>query len=125
MKKIKDKAPGKDSAVNQASYLEIKMTEYIPNGSVNAISLKKVKANIAIMTVPADETVVWKVISFHTFIQIIKGSAEVIILNEKHQLKLGDGIVIPDNTKYSINAKEKLIVLSTTGKSGYQDVCLN
>ncbi|MEP7168518.1 MAG: hypothetical protein ABI855_04055, partial [Bacteroidota bacterium] len=41
--------------------------------------------------------------------------------NKKHQLKLGNGIIIPANKSHCFNAKEKFKMISTVIKSGYDD----
>lgn len=125
MKKIKNNQHDKAKLGKPKPYLAVQIIEYIPNAVVSERIVKKITDNITAMSVATGETVVGQAIAFNTFIQIIKGAAEVIIKNEKHQLKLGDGIIIPVNTKYSINAKEEFIMISTIAKSGYEDISVN
>jgi quercetin dioxygenase-like cupin family protein len=58
---------------------------------------------------------------FDTYIQIIDGTAELNINHKKHELKLGDGIIIPAHAKHNFSANEQFKMLSTVIKSGYED----
>ncbi len=103
----------------------VQIIEYTSNDTVSETIVKKAADNITAISVATDKKVVEKIIAFNTFIQIIEGAAEVIIKNEKHQLKLGDGIIIPAHAKHSIIAKEECKMISTIIKSGYEDISVN
>lgn len=58
---------------------------------------------------------------FDTYIQVIDGTAEIIIDEKKYQLKLGNGIVIPAHASHGFNAHEQFKMISTVIKSGYEE----
>jgi quercetin dioxygenase-like cupin family protein len=64
-------------------------------------------------------------VSFNTYIQLIKGSPEVLIPHEKKRLKPGDGFAIPPNTEYSIRAKEEVKMITTIFDSGAGEIYKN
>jgi quercetin dioxygenase-like cupin family protein len=57
---------------------------------------------------------------FDNYIQIIDGSAEVIISDKVYKLRLGEGIVIPAHAVHRFNANEQFKMISTVIKSGYE-----
>lgn len=62
-----------------------------------------------------------KLSSFDTFVQIIDGTAELIISGKRYMLKLGDGIIIPAHARHNFNTNEQFKMISTVIKSGYDD----
>lgn len=125
MKKIKNRESATAKPEQQECYLKTQIIGYIPNASVNATIDKKVNASITTVSVAADETVYGKVVAANTFIQIFTGSAEVIIFNKKHLLNLGDGLVIPPGTAYSVKANGQLKIISTIIESSSGDINAN
>jgi quercetin dioxygenase-like cupin family protein len=124
MKKNKSSQSDTTEFSKPEPHILVQVIKYIPKSVVSKTILKKVTGNITAMSVATGETIAEKTIAFDTFIQIIDGAAEVIINKKKHQLKLGDGIIIPAHTPHSITANEQFKMISTVIKSGYEDITL-
>jgi quercetin dioxygenase-like cupin family protein len=84
--------------------------------------LKKTTGCIRSMLFHKGDVLMEKVIPFDTFIFIINGKAELVNNGVATLLKAGQSIIIPAHTFSSIKALEKLNMLSTVIKSGYEDV---
>ncbi len=102
-------------------HIIVEIIEYMPNAVVSKTIIKKTSGNVTISSFAAEEELAEKKSPYDTFIQIIDGAAEVIINDKKYQLKVGDGIVVPVNAPYSINAHEKFKMISTIIKSAVDD----
>ena len=120
LKKIKNNQPDPAELGKSEPHLLVQIIKYIPKAIIKKAILKKLTGNITAMSVATGETVVEKTIPFDTFIQIIDGAAEVIIDKKVHQLKLGNGIIIPAHAKHSIIAHEQFKMISTVIKCGYE-----
>ena len=121
VKKKFDNTISKQKAVNEAEkskvHIIVEIIEYMPNAVVSKTIIKKTTGNVTITSFAADEELAEKKSPNDTYIQIIEGAAEIIISEKKYQLKTGNGIVIPANALYCINAHEKFKMISTVIKS--------
>jgi quercetin dioxygenase-like cupin family protein len=57
---------------------------------------------------------------FDTLIQIIEGTAEIVIDTVSNTLSAGEAIIIPAHSKNRINANGRFKMITTTIKSGYE-----
>lgn len=103
------------------SHVIVKVIEYIPNAVLSKTIIKKITGNITLSSFDEGEELEEKTSPFDIFIQIIDGSAEIIINEKIFKLNIGEGIVIPAHSMHSFNANEKFKMLSTVIKSGYED----
>lgn len=103
------------------AHIIVAIIEYIPNAVVSKTIIKKTTGNITVSSFDAGEELAEKTSPFDNFIQIIDGTAEVIINNRKYKLELGEGIVIPAHASHNFTANEKFKMISTIIKSGYED----
>ena len=113
---------GKNNPVSQEAekskiHIIVEIIEYMPNAVVSKTIIKKTSGNVTVASFAADEELAEKKSPHDTFIQIIDGAAEVIINEKKYQLKVGNGIIVPANAPYCINAHEKFKMISTIIKS--------
>lgn len=121
---------GKNSELNitelekGAIHIIVEIIEYLPNAVVSKTILKKSTGNITAMSFDMGEELGEKISPFDIFIQIIDGTAELIMNNKKHQLSKGTGIVIPAHVNHCFNANQQFKMISTVIKSGYEDVPL-
>jgi len=99
----------------------VEIIEYVPNSVVSKTIIKKSTGNISVTSFDTGEELAEKTSPFDTYIQIIDGSAEVIINKKIYQLKLGEGIVIPAHAPHSFNANEQFKMTSTINKSRYEE----
>lgn len=105
----------------EKSHVIVKIIEYIPNAVLSKTIIKKLTGNVTLSSFDTGEEVAEKASPFDNYIQIIDGSAEIIINYKKFKLKIGEGIVIPAHSIHSFNANEKFKMISTVIKSGYED----
>jgi quercetin dioxygenase-like cupin family protein len=103
------------------SHIIFEIIEYVPNAVVSRTIIKKSTGNITAMSFAEGEELGLKTSPFDTFIQIIDGSAELVINEKTHNLKLGEGIIIPAHAPHCFNANEQFKMISTVIKSGYED----
>lgn len=103
------------------AHIIVEIIEYIPNSVVSRTIIKKTTGNVTVSSFDAGEELAEKTSPFDTFIQIIDGSAEVVIDEKKFELILGEGIVVPAHARHCINAAKQFKMISTVIKSGYED----
>jgi len=102
-------------------HIIVAIIEYIPNAVLTKTIIKKTTGNITVTSLDAGEELTEKTSPFDTFIQIIDGTAQVVINEKKYKLRLGEGIIIPAHAAHCFNATEQFKMISTTIKSGYED----
>jgi quercetin dioxygenase-like cupin family protein len=103
------------------AHIMVEILEYVPNSVLIKTIIKKTTGNITVTAVDAGEELGEKTSPFDTFIQIIDGTAQVIINEKKYKLRLGEGIIIPAHSSHCFNANEQFKMVSTIIKSGYED----
>jgi quercetin dioxygenase-like cupin family protein len=104
------------------SFIVLEIIEYIPNSVVIKTIIKKTTGNVSVVSVDSGESMAEKVSAYDTFIQVIDGKAVVVIDQKPVTLITGQAIIIPANTRNSIQAKERFKLISTIIKSGYEDL---
>lgn len=103
------------------THIIVEIIEYVAQAVVSKTIIKKTTGNITVTSFDAGEELAEKTSPFDTYIQIIAGSAEIMISKKLYKLRLGEGIVIPAHEAHNFNANEKFKMISTTIKSGYED----
>jgi quercetin dioxygenase-like cupin family protein len=103
------------------AHIIVEIIEYVPNAVVSKTIIKKTTGNITVSSLDAGEELAEKTVPHDMFIQIIDGTAEVIINEKKYKLRLGEGIIIPANSSHCFNANEQFKMISTIIKSSYED----
>lgn len=104
------------------AHIVVALIEYIPNAVVSKTIIKKTTGNITATSFDIGEELGDKISPFDTYVQIIDGTAEVVMNDKQMQLHLGEGIIIPAHAKHSFNANEQFKMLTTVIKSGYEDL---
>jgi quercetin dioxygenase-like cupin family protein len=102
-------------------HIIVEILEYVPNSVLTKTIIKKTTGNVTVSAVDVGEELAEKTLAFDSFVQIIDGTAEVIIGGEIFRLTLGEGIIIPAHSSHRITATEQFKMLSTIIKSGYED----
>ena len=102
-------------------HIIVEILEYVPNSILMKTIIKKTTGNITVTSLDAGEELAIKTSPFDTFIQIIDGTAQVIIRDKKYNLRLGEGIIIPAHAAHCFNANEQFKMISTIIKIGYED----
>ncbi|XZF14505.1 cupin domain-containing protein [Chitinophagaceae bacterium MMS25-I14] len=103
-------------------HIIVEIIEYIPNAVVSKTIIKKTTGNVTVSSLDAGEELAEKTVSFDTYIQIIDGAAELVIIDTIYNLRRGDGIIIPAHAKHKFNANEQFKMISTVIKSGYEEM---
>jgi len=98
----------------------IEIIEYVPNSVVTKTILRKTTGKVSVIAVDFGEAIMEKISPFDNFIQIIEGTAEIVIDKKSNILKRGEGIIIPAHISNNIKAKERFKMISTIIKSGYE-----
>ena len=102
-------------------HIIVEIIEYVPNAVVSKTIIKKTTGNVTVTSFATGEELAEKTSPFDIYIQIIDGTAEVIINDKKYKLRLGEGIIIPAHVSHCFNANEQFKMISTIIKSGYED----
>ncbi|MFA9191496.1 cupin domain-containing protein [Flavobacterium sp. FZUC8N2.13] len=105
----------------EKSHIIVEIIQYIPNAILSKTIIKKTTGNITASSFDAGEELAEKTSPFDNYIQIIDGTAEIIINEQTHKLTLGQGIVIPAHSTHCFNANVQFKMISTIIKSGYED----
>lgn len=106
------------------THILIEIIEYVPNSVVSRTIIKKTTGNVSIVAIDIGEVMADKISPFDTFIQIIEGTAIVVIEDISKLLKTGEGIIIPAHTSNYVKANERFKMISTIIKSGYDEISL-
>jgi len=102
------------------AFIIVEIIEYVPNSVVIKTIIKKTTGNVTATSIDSGEALTEKIIPFDTFVQIIDGSAEIIIDGVSNFLETGQSIIVPAHTPNSIKANERFKMISTIIKSGYE-----
>lgn len=101
-------------------HILIELIEYLPNSVVSKTIIRKTTGNVSVIAMDTGEALAENISPFDTFIQIIDGSAEVVINEKSNMLKTGEGIIIPAHTSNQVKANERFKMISSIIKSGYE-----
>jgi quercetin dioxygenase-like cupin family protein len=102
-------------------HIIIEIIEYIPNAVVSKTIIKKTTGNISVSSVAQGEELAEKTSPFDTYIQIIDGTAKLVINDKTYKINRGEGIIIPAHAKHHFHANVQFKMISTVIKSGYED----
>lgn len=94
--------------------------EYVPHTVVSKTILRKTTGHITLISLGTGEELPEKISPFDTYLQIIDGTAEVVIDDEITQLKSGDGIIVPAHSRQELHANHSFKMIATVIKSGYE-----
>ena len=98
--------------------------EYIPHSIVSKIIIQKTTGNISLVAIDAGEAQAGEISPFDNFIQIIEGTAEIVIDNHSNTLEKGQSIIIPAHTSNILRANKRFKMISTVIKSGYEEITI-
>jgi quercetin dioxygenase-like cupin family protein len=101
-------------------HITLEIIEYIANSVVIKTILKKSTGNISVISFDSREELTEKTTPYDTFVQIIDGTAEIIIAGESNLLQTGQSIVIPAYALNFVNPNGRFKMIQTVIKSGYE-----
>lgn len=110
----------KSEIEKSTAHIVVEIIEYIPNSVVIKTILKKSTGNISVMSFDSGEGLTEKTTPFDTYLQIIDGSAEIVIKGESNLLATGQAIVIPAHAAHLVKPHERFKMILTIIKSGYE-----
>jgi quercetin dioxygenase-like cupin family protein len=96
--------------------------EYVPGSVDSRAIVKRTTGSICMYSFDSGEGWIAKTSPFDTLIQVIDGSADVIIENDPITLGVGQAIIIPAHARNTIKANVRFKMISTIIKSGYDGV---
>lgn len=102
-------------------YIVVEILEYVPQSVLTKTILRKTTGNITVSSLDAGEELMEKTLPFDLFVQIIDGTAEVIIDEKKYKLQVGEGMIVPAHSSHCFKAHEQFKMISTLIKSGYEN----
>lgn len=104
------------------TFIVVEIIEYIPNSVVIKTIIKKSTGNVSVVSFDSGEALTEKISPFDTFIQVIDGSAEIVIDDLLNLLSTGQSIIIPAHSRNTIKASVRFKMISTVIKSGYEEL---
>lgn len=117
-----DKLPNNGTEVEKGkSHIVVELVEYEHNEVVSKSILKRSTGSINAMSFDSGEGLNQKVSPFDTYLQVIDGSAEIVVNNFKSKLVKGEGILIPAHASNHVEPNGRFKLLLTVIKSGYED----
>ena len=103
------------------AHIIVELVEYEHNEVVSKSILKKITGSINAMAFESGEGLNEKVSPFDNYIQIIDGSALMVVNGVSTRLEIGQGMLIPAHAKSHIEPNGRFKLLLTVIKSGYED----
>lgn len=104
------------------TFIVVEIIEYIPNSVVIKTIIKKSTGNVSVVSFDSGEALTEQISPFDTFIQVIDGSAEIVIDDLLNLLSTGQSIIIPAHSRNTIKASVRFKMISTVIKSGYEEL---
>ena len=113
----------KNTEIIKSKILNVsELIEYTTNSIVIKSIIEKITGNVKAISFDSGEFFKAKISPFDTFLHIIEGNAEIVINNKSNLLMAGQCIIIPAHSSNTIKAHQRCKVISTTIKSGYEEV---
>lgn len=86
---------------------------YQADGIVSMRIIQKEKGNITLFAFDAGQKLSEHTAPFDAMVQVMQGSAEIVIGGKPNQLFAGQSIIMPANIPHAVNASERFIMLLT------------
>lgn len=102
------------------SHITVEIVEYVPNSVVIKTILRKSTGNISVMSFDSGEGLTEQITPFDTFVQIIEGTAEIVIDDNSNYMETGQSIVIPAHIPNLVKPNGRFKMIQTVIKSGYE-----
>jgi quercetin dioxygenase-like cupin family protein len=86
---------------------------YQTDGIVSKRIIQKEKGNITLFAFDVGQKLSEHTAPFDALVQVMAGSAEIVIGGKTNQLAAGQCIIMPANVPHAVNANEQFIMLLT------------
>ena len=103
------------------AHIIVELIEYEHNEVVSKSIMKKITGSINAMAFDAGEGLNEKVSPFDTYLQVIDGSAKIVVDGTETKLEIGQGMLIPAHASSHVDPNGRFKLLLTVIKSGYED----
>ena len=114
--------PKQDGEIEKGkAHIIVELIEYEHNEVVSKSIMKKITGSINAMSFDTGEGLNEKTSPFDTYLQIIDGSAIIVVNDKATKLEIGQGILIPAHASSHVEPNGRFKLLLTVIKSGYED----
>ena len=114
--------PKQDGEIDKGkAHIIVELIEYEHNEVVSKSIMKKITGSINAMAFDTGEGLNEKTSPFDTYLQIIDGSANIVVDGKATKLEIGQGILIPAHASSHVEPNGRFKLLLTIIKSGYED----
>ena len=103
------------------AHIVVELIEYEHDELVSKSIMKKSTGAIDAMSFDSGEGLNEKISPFDTYLQIIDGSAIIVVNGISNKLEIGQGILIPAHASSHIEPNGRFKLLLTIIKSGYEE----
>lgn len=117
-----ERLPKKDGEIEKGkAHIVVELIEYEHNEVVSKSIMKKITGSINAMAFDSGEGLNEKTSPFDTYLQVIDGSAIIVVDGKATKLQIGQGLLIPAHASSYIDPNGRFKLLLTVIKSGYED----
>jgi len=117
-----EKLPNQDGEIEKGkAQIIVELIEYEHNEIVSKSIMKKATGSINAMSFDTGEGLNEKTSPFDTYLQIIDGSAIIVVNGVSTKLEIGQGILIPAHASSHVEPNGRFKLLLTVIKSGYEE----
>lgn len=106
-------------------HIVVELIEYEHNAVITKTILKRALGTVSAMSFDSGQGLQPKASAFDTYLQLIEGSATIVIAGKTTLLQTGQGIVIPAHAFNHIEPNGRFKMIVTVIKNGYelQSIC--
>ncbi len=103
------------------AHIIVELIEYEHNEVVSKSIMKKITGSVNAMAFDTGEGLNEKTSPFDTYLQVIDGSAIIVVDGKSNKLEIGQGILIRAHASSHVDPNGRFKLLLTVIKSGYED----
>jgi mannose-6-phosphate isomerase-like protein (cupin superfamily) len=103
-------------------YVLSAILEYVPGSVVSRVIVQRPTGSILAIASDTGEGIGEKIYQFESFVQVVDGDVEVKIANKMYPLYKGQAIIVPAHYRHTFKSPRRFKLISTTIKSGYEEV---
>ena len=98
-------------------HIIVEIVEYVPDSIVSRTIITKQNGKVVVSSFDEGEKLCEKTTDYDTYVQIIDGKANISIEKVDHELKLGEGIIIPAHSLHCFKADQQFKMITTIIKN--------
>ena len=99
------------------AHIILEIVEYVPNTIARKTIIKRGDNSLTAVSFDEGEIFCERTTEYDTYVQVIDGTADLTIVQKDFKLKLGESIIIPENTLFCFIANETFKVIVTIIKN--------